>query len=70
MPCGRIRQWSDKIFLGKALVEEMAGMEPVADGEWKLWFFDYPLAMLDERNRKVGKLPPASEQKACGSKEV
>jgi transposase InsO family protein len=69
-PCGRIRWWSDKIFIGKALVGEMIGMEPVADGEWKLWFFDHPLAIFYERSRKVRKLAPPAEQNACGSTEV
>jgi putative transposase len=57
MECGRIRWWSDAIFLGKALAGEWIALEPQADGLWKIWFFDYAIGALDERKRRVEKLP-------------
>lgn len=77
-PCGTMRWRSEKIFVGKVLGGEVIGLEPVADGQWKLWFFDYPLGMWDERKgvvRKLDRIPEpgkaeAAEANACGSKEV
>ena len=55
--CGRIRRWSEAIFIGKALAGESIALEPQQDGLWKVWFFDYPIGILDERKRKTRKLP-------------
>lgn len=59
--CGRIRWWSESIFIGKALAGELVGLEPQADGLWKLWFFRYPIGILDERKRRIIKRPPTGE---------
>jgi hypothetical protein len=56
MECGRIRWWSDNIFVGKALAGQMVGLEPVDDGLWKVWFFQYPIGQLDERHGKLERL--------------
>lgn len=76
-PCGTMRWNNEKIFVGKALVGQQLGLEAIADGEWKLWLFDYALGIVDERKRKVRKLTPswepspaAAADNACGSKEV
>jgi putative transposase len=70
--CGRIRWCNAPIFVGKVLSGEPIGLEPVADGQWRLWFFDYPLGLFDERNGRVRKLPSNPQPRheiACGSKE-
>lgn len=77
-PCGTMRWRNAKPFVGKVLGGEVIGLEPIDDGEWKLWFFGYPLGIFDERKGVVRKLNPRSkpadseaiEQNACGSKEV
>jgi hypothetical protein len=57
--CGRIRWWSDSIFVGRALSGEAIGLEPVNDGVWRVWFYAYPLGLFDERKGKITKLEPA-----------
>lgn len=57
MECGRIRWWSDNIFVGKALQGQSVGLEPQDDGLWRVWFFHYPIGQLDERKKKLVKLP-------------
>jgi transposase InsO family protein len=54
--CGTIRWWKARIFVGKVLAGEAIGLEPVDDGQWKLWFFGHPLGILDERKGVVRKL--------------
>jgi putative transposase len=54
--CGRIRWWSDAIFLGKALAGELIALEPEQDGIWTIRFFDYAIGVLDERRRKIEKI--------------
>ena len=76
--CGRIKWRSMKIFVGKALADEVIALEPVGDGEWKLWFFGYPLGIFAEAKGSIRKLDrqptrvtaAGGEAKACGSKEV
>jgi len=58
--CGNMR-WRKKIYVGKVLAGEALGLEPVGDGEWKLWFFGYPLAIFDERRGVVRKLESKPE---------
>ena len=62
--CGRMRWWSENVFIGKAFSSESIGMEPIDDGHWRVWFFDYPLGLLNERQRKVEKLEPAAAKVA------
>jgi transposase InsO family protein len=54
---GLIRWWSDYVFVGRALQRESIGLEPMQDDLWRVWFFDYPIGLFDERKRKIGKLP-------------
>jgi transposase InsO family protein len=72
--CGQMRWWSENVFVSKVLAGEPIGLEPVEDGYWRLWFFGYPLGLLDERKgivRKLERQPVDGGQKdACGSKEV
>jgi hypothetical protein len=54
--CGRMRWWSENIFVGKSLVGESVALEPTQDGRWRVWFFDYPLGIFDERKGSIQKL--------------
>jgi len=54
--CGTIKWRNARIFVGKVLSGERIGLEPVADGEWKLWLFQYPLGILDARQGRIRKL--------------
>jgi putative transposase len=77
-PCGTMRWRNAKPFVSKVLGGEVIGLEPVDDGEWKLWFFGYPLGVFDERKGVVRKLDNRPESgdaeaepaNACGSKEI
>ena len=55
-PCGTMRWRNEKPFVSKVLGGELIGLEPVDDGEWKLWFFGHPLGIFDERKGVVRKL--------------
>jgi hypothetical protein len=60
--CGRMRWWSESIFVGRALTGESIGLEPVDDGVWRVWFYGYPVGRFDERKRKIGKLEPLPQR--------
>jgi putative transposase len=64
MECGRIRWWSKSIFVGKALSGELIALEPQQDGLWTVWFFAYPVGVLDERKRKITKQPTLTKSEA------
>ncbi|MGA8541656.1 MAG: IS481 family transposase [Terriglobales bacterium] len=59
--CGRMRWWSGSIFVGKALVGELVGLEPQDEGIWRVWFCGYPIGLLNERKGKIQKLDPGAE---------
>lgn len=58
--CGRIRWSGERIFITKTLGHEAIGLEGVDDGIWKLWFGNYPIGWIDERNMQAADLdqPP------------
>jgi len=58
--CGRMRWWSDNVFVGRALSREAIGLEPIDDGVWRVWFYAYPLGRFDERKGKITKLETAA----------
>jgi len=62
--CGRLRWWSESVFVGKALEGQSVGLQPIGDGLWRVWFFQYPLGILDERRGSIQKLKndPAIEK--------
>lgn len=53
-------------FLGEVLARETIGMEPVDDGLWRLWIFDYELGSFDERDGKVRGVPRPPAQGRFG----
>ena len=50
---GNMRWANRHVFVGHVLGGERIGLEPVADGVWKLWFRDYELGHFDERTAKA-----------------
>jgi len=60
-PCGTMRWRNGKVFLGKVLAGEVIGLQPIAEDQWKLWFFDYPLAIFDSRKGTIHRLQPPPE---------
>jgi transposase InsO family protein len=75
--CGTMRLRNARPFVGKVLAGQLIGLEPIDDGQWKLWFFQYPLAIFDERKGQVRKLEKVVQQDvqthqefACGSTEA
>jgi putative transposase len=56
--CGRMRWWSGNVFVGKALAGEQVGLEPQDDGLWRVWFYGYPIGLLNERKGRIEKLDP------------
>jgi putative transposase len=65
--CGRIRWWSENVFVGRALAGEPVGLEPIDDGRWRVWFFDYPLGIFDERKGRIHTLTDSFLQQAQAS---
>ena len=55
-PCGTMRWRNEKLFVGKVLAGQLIGLEPTSDGEWRLWYFDHPLGILDERKGVIRRL--------------
>jgi hypothetical protein len=54
--CGTMRWRSASIFVGKSLIGEPLGLEPIGDGRWRVWFCNYPLGIFDERKGNIQKL--------------
>jgi putative transposase len=59
MECGRVRWWSEKLFVGKAFAGEYIGLEQFGEDRWKVWFYEHALGILDARRRKIEKLKSA-----------
>jgi transposase InsO family protein len=45
-----------EVYLSQALSGQVVGLEPVADGLWKIWFMSQALGLLDERQKRVRSL--------------
>jgi transposase InsO family protein len=56
MECGRVRWWNGKLFVGKAFAGEYIGFEPLHEELWRVWFYEYPLGIVEGRRRKIEKL--------------
>lgn len=50
---GDIKWRGEKPYLSQNLAGEWIGLEPVEDGLWRLWFYDYELGLLDDHTGKV-----------------
>jgi transposase InsO family protein len=52
-PGGQMRWQGQQLFVAHALVGEPVGLEPVADGYWRVWFSFYELGILDAARCKI-----------------
>jgi hypothetical protein len=48
---GKFSWWSEYIFAGHALEGEPVGLEPLEDGNWRVWFSFYKLGVLDSEGK-------------------
>jgi putative transposase len=58
---GQIRWNSSRLFVGRALTGEPIGLEPSADGQWRVWFSFYELGVFDEKKLIIRAKPPVSQ---------
>lgn len=54
-PNGEISWDYSGLFIGRALVGEHVGVEPIEDGQCRLWFGKLPLGEFDQRADIQGK---------------
>lgn len=52
-PSGEIKWRGGRLYLSEALAHERVGLDPIDDGCWLVHFCRLPLAVLDERHRKL-----------------
>jgi putative transposase len=52
-----------RVFISHVFTGEWIGLEPIADGVWKLWYRDYPLGIFSEREGKARSLPRPALQR-------
>jgi transposase InsO family protein len=50
---GQIKWRSQEVCVSRALSGQRVGLEPVQDGEWKVWFESFELGKLDERRGRI-----------------
>lgn len=51
-------KWRKQLrFLGDVLARQTIGLEPIDDGLWRLWLFNYELGTFDEQLGKVRPVP-------------
>ena len=58
---GQIRWNSSRLFVGRALSGEPIGLEPSADGLWRIWFSFYELGVFDEKALLIRGTPSTSQ---------
>lgn len=68
--CGRMRWCNAGVFVSKVLGGERIGLEPVGDGYWRLWYFNYALGIFDERKGVVKKPKRGHEHGVEGKDET
>jgi transposase InsO family protein len=52
-------RWSRAyVFIAKALVDQAVGLEPIDDGEWRVWFHAYEIGQFDEITLKLRRPCP------------
>jgi len=54
---GQMRWYGAQVFVGRALVGEPLGLEPVADGQWRVWFSFFELGVLDDKKLTIRATP-------------
>ena len=58
---GHLRWNSAKVFIGRSLVGEPIGFQPICDNNWRVWFSFYELGIFDEEKLLIR--PPSSAAK-------
>ncbi len=48
---GQFRWRNGRVFAAHALEGELVGLEPLEDGNWRVWFSFYELGVLDRQNK-------------------
>ena len=56
---GEIKWRGGRLYLSEALAHERVGLDPIDDGYWLVHFCQLPLAVLDERLRKLWTMESA-----------
>lgn len=56
---GQIRWSCARVFVGRALVGELIGFEPIVTGQWRVWFSFYELGEFDEAQLAIRPHPPS-----------
>jgi transposase InsO family protein len=51
MEGGQFRWWSERVFASHALEGELIGLEPLEDGNWRVWFSFHELGVLDRQGK-------------------
>jgi putative transposase len=58
---GQMRWFGSKVFVGRALMGEPLGLQPLEEGRWKVWFSFVELGVFDEKKLLIRTDPkPAS----------
>jgi hypothetical protein len=52
-PGGQIRWQSQTVFVAHPLQGEPVGLEPIADGCWRVWFSFYEIGILDAASSRI-----------------
>jgi hypothetical protein len=51
---GAIRWGADRwVTVSTTLIEKYVGLEPIADGKWRVYYRNYLLGYLDERELRI-----------------
>ncbi len=57
-PGGQMRWSSEAVFVSHALAGEAVGMEPIADRQWRVWFYSYEVGILEEPAFRIRRPQP------------
>jgi transposase InsO family protein len=61
-PGGQIRWHCNRVFVGRTLIGEPIGLEPLTDRTWKVWFSFYELGVFDEEKLIIAPAAVASRK--------
>lgn len=59
---GQMRWYGSRVFVGRALMGEPVGLQPLGNGQWRMWFSFFELGIFDE-NQLLIRPPAASPTK-------
>jgi transposase InsO family protein len=67
---GQMRWRSDNIFVAHALEGERVGLEPRAEGGWRVWFSFYEVGVLEAGALRIRRPPPIQKEAAGGDDDL